>query len=84
MDVMEGMHARKARMHELSDGYIALPGGLGTFDELFETRHLGADGAHEKPVGLLNVKNYYAPLLATIDHAVQEGFVFQEHRDVLF
>lgn len=84
MDVVDGMHARKARMHELSDGYIALPGGLGTFDELFETVTWAQTGAHEKPVGLLNVKNYYAPLLAAIDHAVQEGFVFQEHRDVLF
>src|SRR5215211_4210517 len=84
MDVVEGMHARKARMHELSDGYIVLPGGLGTFDELFETVTWAQTGAHEKPVGLLNVKNYYAPLLAAIDHAVREGFVFKEHRDVLF
>jgi len=84
MDVVEGMHARKARMHELADSYIALPGGLGTFDELFETVTWAQTGAHEKPVGLLNVKNYYAPLLAAIDHAVQEGFVFKEHRDVLF
>ncbi len=84
MDVVEGMHARKARMHELADGYIALPGGLGTFDELFETVTWAQTGAHEKPVGLLNVRNYYAPLLAAIDHAVQEGFIFREHRDVLF
>lgn len=84
MDVVDGMHARKARMHELSDGYIALPGGLGTFDELFETVTWAQTGAHEKPVGLLNIRNYYAPLLAAIDHAVQEGFIFQEHRDVLF
>lgn len=84
MDVVDGMHARKARMHELADGYIALPGGLGTFDELFETVTWAQTGAHEKPVGLLNVKNYYAPLLTAIDHAVQEGFIFQEHRDALF
>jgi uncharacterized protein (TIGR00730 family) len=84
MDFVDGMHARKARMHELSDGYIALPGGLGTFDELFETVTWAQTGAHEKPVGLLNVRNYYAPLLAAIDHAVQEGFIFKEHRDVLF
>jgi uncharacterized protein (TIGR00730 family) len=84
MDVVDGMHARKARMHELSDGYIALPGGLGTFDELFETVTWAQTGAHEKPVGLLNVRNYYAPLLAAIDHAVREGFIFKEHRDVLF
>jgi uncharacterized protein (TIGR00730 family) len=84
MDVVDGMHARKARMHELADGYIALPGGFGTFDELFETVTWAQTGAHEKPVGLLNIKNYYAPLLAAIDHAVQEGFIFQEHRDILF
>lgn len=84
MEVPLNMHARKAKMHELADGYIALPGGFGTFDELFETVTWAQTGAHEKPVGLLNIKNYYAPLLAAIDHAVQEGFVFQEHRDVLF
>lgn len=84
MDVVEGMHARKARMHELADGYIAMPGGFGTFDELFETVTWAQTGAHEKPVGLFNVRNYYAPLIAAIDHAVAEGFVFQEHRDVLF
>lgn len=81
MDVPLDMHARKARMHELTDGYIALPGGFGTFDELFETITWAQTGAHQKPVGLLNVKNYYAPLLAAMDHAVAEGFVFQEHRD---
>jgi uncharacterized protein (TIGR00730 family) len=84
MDVVQGMHARKARMHELSDGYIAMPGGLGTFDELFETITWAQTGAHEKPVGLFNVRNYYAPLLAAIDHAVEEGFIFREHREALF
>jgi hypothetical protein len=81
MDVAPDMHGRKARMHELADGYIALPGGFGTWDELFETITWAQTGAHEKPVGLLNVKNYYAPLLATMDHAVAEGFVFAEHRN---
>ncbi len=84
MDVVEGMHARKARMHALADGYIAMPGGFGTFDELFETVTWAQTGAHEKPVGLFNIRDYYAPLLAAIDHAVAEGFIFQEHRDVLF
>ena len=84
MDVTPDMHARKARMHELADGYIAMPGGFGTFDELFETVTWAQTGAHEKPVGVLNVKNYYAPLLAAIDHAVEEGFVFAEHRKALF
>jgi len=84
MDVTPDMHARKARMHELADGYIALPGGFGTFDELFETVTWAQIGAHEKPVGLLDVRNYYTPLLAAIDHSVNEGFIFKEHRDALF
>lgn len=84
MDVPADMHARKARMHELADGYIAMPGGCGTFDELFETVTWAQTGAHEKPVGLLNVRNYYASLLAAIDHAVEEGFIFKEHREALF
>lgn len=83
MEVMADMHARKARMHELADAYIALPGGFGTWDELFETVTWAQTGAHEKPVGLLNARNYYSPLLAAIDHAVVEGFVFAEHRDAL-
>jgi len=84
MDVTPGMHSRKARMHELSDGYIALPGGFGTFDELFETITWGQIGAHTKPVGLLNVRSYFSHLLAAIDHAVQEGFIMREHRESLY
>ncbi|HUK91665.1 MAG TPA: TIGR00730 family Rossman fold protein [Blastocatellia bacterium] len=83
MDVTADMHARKARMHELADGYVALPGGFGTFDELFEALTWGQIGAHEKPIGLLNVRDYYAPLLAALDHAVEEGFIFREHRQAL-
>jgi len=83
MDVVDTMHARKSRMHELSDGYIALPGGFGTMDELFETLTWAQVGEHEKPVGLLNVSEYYAPLLAALRHAVQEGFVFKEHLDAV-
>jgi uncharacterized protein (TIGR00730 family) len=83
MDVVPDMHARKARMHELSDGYIALPGGFGTLDELFETLTWAQVGEHEKPVGLLNVRDYYLLLLAALKHSVQEGFVFQEHLDTL-
>jgi uncharacterized protein (TIGR00730 family) len=81
MDVPPDMHARKARMHELADGFIALPGGFGTFDELFETITWSQIGHHEKPIGLFNTRNYFAPLLAAIDHAVEEGFIFKEHRD---
>ena len=83
MDVAPDMHARKARMHELAEGYVAMPGGFGTFDELFEALTWGQVGAHQKPVGLLNVKDYYAPLLAAIDHAVEQGFIFREHRQAL-
>ena len=83
MEVAINMHHRKARMHELADAYIALPGGLGTFDELFETLTWAQTGAHEKAAGLLNVRDYFKPLLAAIDHAVAEGFIFPEHRAVL-
>ena len=84
MDVTPDMHGRKARMHELADGYSALPGGFGTWDELFETITWGQTGAHEKPVGLMNVRGYYTPLLAAMDHAVREGFIFPEHREAVF
>jgi uncharacterized protein (TIGR00730 family) len=84
LEVATDMHARKARMHELADGYIALPGGFGTWDELFETLTWAQTGAHEKPVGLLNVRDYYSPLLAAMDHAVAEGFIFAEHRQAVF
>jgi len=83
MEVSINMHHRKARMHELSDAYVAMPGGFGTFDELFETLTWAQTGAHEKAVGLLNVRDYFKPLLAALDHAVAEGFIFPEHRAVL-
>lgn len=83
LDVTPTIHERKARMYELADGYIALPGGFGTFDELFETITWGQIGLHEKPVGLLNVRDFFTPLVALIDHATQEGFIFPEHRQML-
>lgn len=83
MDVTRDMHGRKARMHELSEGYIALPGGFGTWDELFETITWSQTGTHEKPVGLLNVRNYYGHLLTAMQHAVSEGFIFREHLDAI-
>lgn len=83
LDVFPTMHERKAHMHSLADAFIALPGGLGTFDELFETLTWGQIGIHEKPVGLLNVRNYFDPLLAMLLHAEREGFVFAEHREML-
>ena len=83
MEVEPTMHARKARMHELADGFIALPGGYGTFDELFETLTWKQIGEHGKPVGLLDVREYFQPLLNMIHHAEREGFIFSEHRDSL-
>jgi uncharacterized protein (TIGR00730 family) len=83
LDVMDTIHARKARMYELSDGYIALPGGFGTLDELFETLTWAQIGEHSKPVGLLNVHDYYNSLLTFIEHAEKEKFIFSEHRKSL-
>lgn len=83
LEVVPTMHRRKARMHELAEGYIALPGGFGTFDELFESVTWAQVGEHEKPIGLLNVRRYFDPLLAALDHAVREGFIFAEHRAAL-
>ena len=81
MEVEPSMHARKARMHELSDGFIALPGGFGTLDELFETLTWKQIGEHGKPVGLLDVRGYYQPMLGMIEHFAKEGFIFHEHRE---
>ena len=80
MRVVPSMHARKALMAELSDGFVALPGGLGTLEELFEIATWGQLGIHRKPVGVLNVAGYYDPLTALLDHAVAEGFVSAENR----
>jgi uncharacterized protein (TIGR00730 family) len=80
LEVVPSMHARKARMAELSDAFIALPGGLGTLEELAEIVTWAVLGMHRKPVGVLDVDGYYRPLLAFLDHAVAEGFVSPEHR----
>jgi len=73
------MHERKALMAELADGFIALPGGFGTYDELFEMITWAQIGLHTKPIGLLNVEGFYEPLLAMIRHASQEGFISPHH-----
>jgi uncharacterized protein (TIGR00730 family) len=83
MEVTETIHQRKARMYELADGYIALPGGYGTLDELFETLTWMQIGEHCKPVGILNVNGYYDALLAMLDRALQDKFLFPEHRQAL-
>ena len=81
--VVQSMHERKARMAELADGYIALPGGYGTFEEFFEVLTWAQLGMHTKPCGLLNVENYYGQLLAFLDHAVQEMFIYAPHREMI-
>ena len=83
LEVVDGMHARKARMAELSDAFIALPGGLGTLEELFEVWTWGQLGYHGKPLGLLEVNGLYEPLLTFLDHLVQERFVRPQHREML-
>lgn len=77
------MHERKALMAELSDGFIALPGGFGTCDELFEAVTWAQVGIHHKPVGLLDVNGYFSALLAFVAHATAEGFIPPEHARLL-
>jgi uncharacterized protein (TIGR00730 family) len=77
------VHQRKALMADLSDGFVALPGGYGTVDELFEILTWAQLGLHTKPVGLLNVAGFFDPLLVWVDRCVNEGFLRPEHRDLL-
>ncbi|MHC2145944.1 LOG family protein [Pseudomonas sp. 210_17 TE3656] len=83
LEVVDGMHARKARMAELSDAFVALPGGLGTLEELFEVWTWGQLGYHAKPLGLLDVNGFYSKLGSFLDHVVVEGFVRPQHRAML-
>jgi uncharacterized protein (TIGR00730 family) len=81
--VVDSMHQRKQMMSELSDAFVALPGGMGTFEELCEVLTWAQLGIHDKPVGLINAAGYYDPLLALFDHAVTEGFIAPSHRMLL-
>jgi len=81
--VTASMHERKTRMAELADGFIALPGGIGTFEELFEIWTWAQLGMHAKPVGVLNVAGYYDALITFVDHATQEGFMKPAQRALL-
>jgi uncharacterized protein (TIGR00730 family) len=83
LEVVENIHLRKARMSELANAFIALPGGYGTFEELFETLTWAQIGLHQKPIGLLNTRGYFDPLLALVQHALKEGFIYAEHRTLL-
>ncbi len=77
------MHERKALMAELSDGFVALPGGMGTLEELAEVLTWSQLGIHARPVGLLDVAGYYRPLVAFFDQAVAAGFLRPHHRAIL-
>ena len=81
--IVSSMHERKALMAELADGFIALPGGIGTMEEFFEVLSWAQLGLHDKPCGLLNVSGYYDQLIRFVDHAVAEDFIKPKHRDLL-
>lgn len=81
--VVDSMHQRKQAMSDLSVGFVALPGGMGTFEELCEILTWAQLGIHSKPVGLVNSDSYYEPLLTLFDHAVTEGFIAPTHRMLL-
>lgn len=83
LHVVDSMHQRKALMAGLADGFVALPGGLGTFEELFEILTWGQLGLHDKPCGALNVADYFSPLTRLLDDAAMAGFVTPEHRELL-
>ncbi len=84
LEVLPDIHARQARMTELADAMIALPGGFGTFAELFEALTWAQIGLHNKPVGLLNVEGYFDPLVAMIEKAIGENYIYAEHRQFFF
>jgi len=81
-EIVENLHVRKARMADLADAFIALPGGYGTFEELFEIVTWAQIGLHRKPIGLLNINKYFEPLMAMVAHADAEGFIYTEHRQL--
>ena len=81
--VVSTMHERKALMSSMADAYIALPGGFGTFEELFEVITWAQLGLHSRPIGLLNVRGYFSPLLELVDHGVKEGFIQASHRQLV-
>ena len=81
--VVDSMHERKRRMHDLSDGFIALPGGFGTLDELFEALTWAQLGMHRKPCGLLDVDNFWEPLWQLVERQTAEDFVRPHHKKLL-
>ncbi len=83
LQVLEDLHARKARMAEIADAFVALPGGLGTFEELFEILTWAQIGLHANPIGVLNVNGYFDPMLDLIKRAQSKGFMYVEHQALL-
>ncbi|MGA6163958.1 TIGR00730 family Rossman fold protein [Amycolatopsis magusensis] len=83
LHVVDTMHERKALMAELSDGFLALPGGAGTLEELFEVWTWAQLGLHAKPLGLVDVAGYFQPLRKFVDHMVDEGFLRPQHREMV-
>lgn len=83
MHVVPSMHARKALMAELANAFVALPGGFGTFEELFEMITWGQLGIHRKPLGLFDVQEFYRPLIEFIDHAIKAGFIKEKQRGLM-
>ncbi len=83
LEVVPSMHERKARMAELSDAFLALPGGMGTLEEMAEILTWAQLGLHAKPCALLDVEGYWAPLVAFLDHAVRERFLRPQHRELV-
>ncbi len=81
--VVDTMHQRKALMQEMSDGFMALPGGYGTLEELFEMLTWGQLGLHPKPMGILNIAGFYDHLLATLDNMMNEGFLHEINRKMV-
>ncbi len=81
--VVKDMHERKAKMYELSDGFIALPGGIGTLEELAEVMTWYQIGYHQKPIGIYNVNGFYDGLVDTFNHMIREGFLKKEYVDSL-
>ncbi|MBR7796125.1 MAG: TIGR00730 family Rossman fold protein [Bacillota bacterium] len=83
LHVVETMHERKAKMADLADGFVALPGGAGTLEEWFEVFTWAQLGYHDKPIALLNVNGFYDPLIQMLDHTIDEGFMKKEYRDMI-
>ena len=83
LHVVDSMHSRKAKMAELADGFVALPGGFGTFEEFFEVLTWAQLGMHNKPVGLLDVADFYLPMVAFLRHSAAQGFIRNDHLSLI-